>query len=91
MKSNKFATALSGVVLVMGVLLTARAQDTKVDRGTYTSTVPTSNCGSDQTNTLTNCDIKCKMECKRNCEAQSRKWEWHWMDELAVLLGADRE
>jgi hypothetical protein len=49
----KFATALAGAMLVMGVLIPARAQDTKVDpTGTYIWTVPARNGGSDRTNTL---------------------------------------
>jgi hypothetical protein len=53
MKANKFATALAGAILVMGVLVPVRAQDTKADpRGTYIWTVPARNGGSDWTNTL---------------------------------------
>jgi hypothetical protein len=53
MKANKFATALAGAILVMGVLVPARAQDTKVDpTGTYIWTVPARNGGADRTNTL---------------------------------------
>jgi hypothetical protein len=53
MTANKFATALAGAILVMGVLVPARAQDTKADpRGTYIWTVPARNGGSDWTNTL---------------------------------------
>ena len=53
MIANKFATALAGAILVMGVLVPARAQDTKVDpTGTYIWTVPGRNGGPDRTNTL---------------------------------------
>jgi hypothetical protein len=53
MKAYKFATALAGAILVMGILLPARAQDTKVDpTGTYIWTVPGRNGGPDRTNTL---------------------------------------
>ncbi|HXA45204.1 MAG TPA: hypothetical protein VNZ25_06845 [Candidatus Angelobacter sp.] len=53
MKANKFATALAGAILLMGVLVPARAQDTKVDpTGTYMWTVPGRNGGLDRTNTL---------------------------------------
>ena len=53
MKANKFATALAGAILVMGVLVPARAQDTKTDpTGTYIWTMPARNGGSDLTNTL---------------------------------------
>ncbi len=53
MKSFKFATALAGAILVMGVLVPAQAQDKKVDpTGTYTWTVPGRNGGPDRTNTL---------------------------------------
>jgi hypothetical protein len=53
MKINKFATILAGAILVMGVLVSARAQDTKVDpTGTYIWNVPTRNYGPDRTNTL---------------------------------------
>jgi hypothetical protein len=53
MKPNKFATALAGAILVMGVLVPARAQNTKVDpTGTYIWTVPGRNGGPDRTNTL---------------------------------------
>jgi hypothetical protein len=53
MKANKFATVLAGAILVMGVLVPAQAQDTKVDpTGTYLWTVPGRNGGPDRTNTL---------------------------------------
>ena len=53
MKAYKFATALAGAILVMGVLVPARAQDKKVDpTGTYTWTTPGRNGGPDRTNTL---------------------------------------
>jgi len=53
MTINKFATALAGAILVMGVLIPARAQDKKVDpTGTYLWTVPGRNGGPDRTNTL---------------------------------------
>jgi hypothetical protein len=53
MKANKFATALAGAILVMGVLVPAQAQDKKVDpTGTYIWTVPGRNGGPDRTNTL---------------------------------------
>jgi hypothetical protein len=53
MKANKFATALAGAILVMGVLVPARAQDTKADpTGTYIWTMPARNGGSDLTNIL---------------------------------------
>ncbi|MGA3267657.1 MAG: hypothetical protein ABSE16_12620 [Verrucomicrobiota bacterium] len=54
MKTYKFATALAGAILVMGVLVPAWAQDTKVDpTGTYIWTTPGRNGGPDRTNTLT--------------------------------------
>ncbi|MGA3268834.1 MAG: hypothetical protein ABSE16_18685 [Verrucomicrobiota bacterium] len=54
MKTYKFATALAGAILAMGVLVPARAQDTKVDpTGTYIWTMPGRNGGPDRTNTLT--------------------------------------
>ena len=53
MTANKFATALAGAILVMGVLVPARAEDKKVDpTGTYIWTVPGRNGGPDRTNTL---------------------------------------
>lgn len=53
MKANKFATALAGAILLMGVLVPARAQDTKANpTGTYIWTMPARNGGSDRTNTL---------------------------------------
>ena len=53
MTANKFITALAGAILVMGVLVPARAQDKKVDpTGTYVWTVPGRNGGPDRTNTL---------------------------------------
>jgi len=53
MKANKFATALAGAILVMGVLVPVQAQDKKVDpTGTYIWTVPGRNGGPDRTNTL---------------------------------------
>ena len=53
MTANKFVTALAGAILVMGVLVPARAQDKKVDpTGTYTWTMPGRNGGPDRTNTL---------------------------------------
>ena len=53
MTAHKFVTALTGAILVMGVLVPARAQDKKVDpTGTYIWTVPGRNGGPDRTNTL---------------------------------------
>jgi hypothetical protein len=53
MTTIKFATALAGAILVMGVLVPARAQDKKVDpTGTYIWTTPGRNGGPDRTNTL---------------------------------------
>jgi hypothetical protein len=53
MTANKFATALAGAILVMGVLVPAQAQDKKADpTGTYLWTVPGRNGGPDRTNTL---------------------------------------
>lgn len=53
MSVNKFVTALAGAILVMGVMLPARAQEKKVDpTGTYVWTVPGRNGGPDRTNTL---------------------------------------
>jgi hypothetical protein len=53
MTLNKFTTALAGAILVMGVLVQARAEDKKVDpSGTYLWTVPGRNGGPDRTNTL---------------------------------------
>jgi hypothetical protein len=50
---NKFATILAGAILMMGVLVPARAEDKKVDpTGTYIWTVPGRNGGPDRTNTL---------------------------------------
>ena len=54
MTATKFATALAGAILVMGVLVQARAEDIKVDpTGTYVWTMPGRNGGPDRTNTLT--------------------------------------
>jgi len=54
MTLTKFATILAGAVLMMGVLIPARADDKKVDpTGTYVWTVPGRNGGPDRTNTLT--------------------------------------
>ena len=51
---NKFSKILAGAILVMGVLVQARAEDKKVDpSGTYVWTVPARNGGPDRTNTLT--------------------------------------
>jgi hypothetical protein len=53
MTLNKFAKILAGAILVMGVLVQARAEDKKVDpTGTYMWTVPARNGGPDRTNTL---------------------------------------
>jgi hypothetical protein len=53
MKVNKFVTALTGAILLMGVLVPARGQNTKVDpTGTYIWTMPGRNGGPDRTNTL---------------------------------------
>ena len=53
MTAHKLITALAGAVLVMGVLVPARAQDKKVDpSGTYIWTTPGRNGGPDRTNTL---------------------------------------
>jgi len=53
MTANKFATALAGAILVMGVLVQARAEDKKVDpTGAYIWIVPGRNGGPDRTNTL---------------------------------------
>jgi hypothetical protein len=53
MSVNRIVTALAGAILVMGVMLPARAQDKKVDpTGTYIWTVPGRNGGPDRTNTL---------------------------------------
>jgi len=53
MKANKFATALAGAILMIGVLAPAWGQDTKVDpTGTYVWIVPGRNGGMDRTNTL---------------------------------------
>jgi len=54
MTLNKIAKIVAGAVLVMGVLIQARAEDKKVDpSGTYIWTVPARNGGADRTNTLT--------------------------------------
>ena len=48
-----FSPVFASAILVMGVLVPARAQDTKVDpTGTYIWTVPARNGGSERTNTL---------------------------------------
>ena len=53
MKLTRFATALAGALLVTGLLVSARAEDKKVDpSGTYVWTVPGRNGGPDRTNTL---------------------------------------
>src|ERR1017187_7090689 len=53
MKANKFATVLAGAILVMGIVVSAQAQDQKVDpTGTYIWTMPGRNGGPDRTNTL---------------------------------------
>jgi len=53
MTLNKFAIVLAGAVLVLGVLVPARAEGKKVDpTGTYVWTVPGRNGGPDRTNTL---------------------------------------
>ncbi|MGD0744567.1 MAG: hypothetical protein ABSA45_05385 [Verrucomicrobiota bacterium] len=53
MTATKFVTALAGAILVMGVLVPARAQDKKVDpTGTYIWTMAGRNGGPDRTNTL---------------------------------------
>ena len=53
MTLNKFAKILAGAILVMGVLVQARAEDKKIDpTGTYVWTVPGRNGGPDRTNTL---------------------------------------
>jgi hypothetical protein len=53
MTANKFATALASAILLVGVLVPAQAQDTKVDpTGTYIWTMPGRNGGPDRTNTL---------------------------------------
>jgi hypothetical protein len=53
MTLNKFAAALAGAILLMGVLVQARAEDKKVDpTGTYVWVVPARNGGPDRTNTL---------------------------------------
>jgi len=53
MKLTKFATVLAGTLLVMGILVQARAEDKKVDpTGTYTWSVPGRNGGAARTNTL---------------------------------------
>jgi len=54
MKLNQFAKVLAGAILVMGVLVQAKAEDKKVDpTGTYIWTIPARNGGADRTNTLT--------------------------------------
>lgn len=53
MTLNKFAKILAGAILMMGVLVQARAEDKKVDpTGTYVWTLPRRNGGPDRTNTL---------------------------------------
>jgi hypothetical protein len=53
MTLNKFAKILTGAILVMGVLVQARAEVKKIDpTGTYVWTVPARNGGPDRTNTL---------------------------------------
>ena len=53
MTASKFVIALAGAILVMGVLVPARAQEKKVDpTGTYIWTTPGRNGGPDRTNTL---------------------------------------
>lgn len=53
MKLNKFVKILAGAILLMGILVQARADDKKVDpTGTYVWTVPGRNGGPDRTNTL---------------------------------------
>ena len=53
MTLNKFTKILAGAILVMGVLIQARAEDKKADpTGTYLWTVPGRNGGPDRTNTL---------------------------------------
>ena len=53
MTAHKFVTALAGAILLMGVLVPARAQDKKVDpSGTYIWTTQGRNGGPDRTNTL---------------------------------------
>ncbi|MGD0744982.1 MAG: hypothetical protein ABSA45_07490 [Verrucomicrobiota bacterium] len=53
MTATKFVIALAGAILVMGVLVPARAQDKKVDpTGTYIWTMAGRNGGPDRTNTL---------------------------------------
>jgi hypothetical protein len=53
MTLNKFSFALAGAILILGVLVQARAEDKKVDpTGTYTWTTPGRNGGPDRTNTL---------------------------------------
>jgi hypothetical protein len=53
MTLNKFAKILAGAILVMGILVPARAEDKKIDpTGTYMWTVPVRNGGPDRTNTL---------------------------------------
>jgi hypothetical protein len=50
---NKFSKILAGAILVMGVLVQARAEDKKVDpSGTYIWTQAGRNGGPDRTNTL---------------------------------------
>jgi hypothetical protein len=51
---NQLAKMALGAMLVLGVLVEARAQDKKVDpTGTYVWTMPGRNGGPDRTNTLT--------------------------------------
>jgi hypothetical protein len=53
MTISRFAKVLTGAILVMGVLVQARAEDKKLDpTGTYSWTVPARNGGADRTNTL---------------------------------------
>jgi hypothetical protein len=53
MTLNKFAKILAGAILMMGVLVQARAEDKIIDpTGTYIWTVPGRNGGPDRTNTL---------------------------------------
>jgi len=53
MKVNKFITALTGAILMIGIIVRARAQDKPVDpTGIYTWIMPGRNGGSDRTNTL---------------------------------------
>ena len=53
MKTSKFATALTGAMLVMGLLVSVRAQDTNVNpTGTYIWTMHAYHGEMDRTNTL---------------------------------------